>query len=729
MCSILDSSSNAGGAAGRRLPPVHALSMVAVAVLGLIFQASVAHAQSAYEVVSPPGVTSGFATGVSDDGSTAVVYLWPNSRSYLYSGGGLTDPGTLGGSYTYLYALSSNGAVAAGMSTAADGSSYAVRWTSASGLTNLGVLPGGHASAATLISADGSVLAGDSYAFTGNRAFRWTSASGMTDLGSLGGNESGVRALSGDGSAAAGWSQLASNDVRAFRWTQATGMQSLGTLGGNYSEAAAISRNGAVVAGSSVTSTGETHAFRWTAAGGMQDLGTLGGNQSYAYQISADGNAVAGNSVNATGEYHGFHWNVSTGMVDIGTLGGTYSIVNAMSSNGMVLVGQSSADDINASAFRWTQATGIQSIEAWLADSGVTVSSSFRPSTASGVSSDGSVVVGEAYDQATHENRPFIARGQGTSGGGAGLMDVIEYQQSLASSVVAVALPLRDADLVLHGAHGMPLQALLASGQSTVWAAGDVGAGDRSGQNLSQGAGEIGYSRGLSPDLQLKLAAGRTISNQGLHLAGNARHSGTYLLPELVWQMQPGLYASLSGYYNDGSLRVRRNYTNGGLTDSSTGEGDARTFALRARLDWLNLWKWNSVGLTPYASLTSSQTRVSAYTETGGSFPASWQARKEMENVARLGVDGVMTLPGDMKLMARAESAHRFEREAWGATGDVTGLFGFNLSTGGEPRNWLRLGLGVDLPLGPGRLSANLNATTRGGTPSYWIATSYRVNF
>lgn len=693
--------------------------------LGL--HASGASAQMAYDLVSPPGVTSGFATAISSNGTTALVYLAPPNRSFIYAGGALTDPGTLGGTYTYLYALSGTGAVASGVSSLAGGETHAVRWTAASGLLDLGMLPGHYSSAGQFISADGSVVAGESNSFAGTIGFRWTAGTGMVALGTLGGANSYVRAMSSDGSTIVGGSTTVTNDYRAYRWTQATGIQDIGTLGGNFADAAAVSANGSVVVGNSATVAGETHAFRWT-AGGMTDLGVLGGNQSYANFVSADGNAVAGNSSTASGGYNGFHWTAGTGMVDIGTLGGTYSLVNAISSNGKVLVGQSTPDDIRAQAFRWTQDAGIQSIEAWLADSGVTVSGSFLPTTALGVSADGSVVVGEAYDQAQGQNRPFIARGLGTSGG-SGLMDVLDYQQSLTRAADSLSLPLRDADLVLHGAHGMPLQALLPTGQSTVWVAGDAGASDRRDQDTSQGVAEIGYSRGLSPDLQFKIAVGRTLSHQGLHLTGSARHAGTYLVPEFIWQPAAGLYASFSGYYNDGSVRVRRSYLNAGLIDNSAGEAGARTLAVRARLDGLNLWKWADMGLTPYLSLTHSRVRVDAYTESGGAFPASWARRSDSENVLRAGVDGTMALGGDMKLTSRLEAAHRFERGARRATGDVTGLFPFDVSTGGESRSWLRVGVGIDLPLGPGRLSTNLNATTRGGSTDYWLATSYRMSF
>ena len=126
------------------------------------------------------------------------------------------------------------------------------------------------------------------------------------------------------------------------------------------------------------------------AQSGITDLGTLGGRSSAAYGVSADGSVVVGASStagNAAGQFfpavHAFRWTqASSTMTDLGTLGGTNSAASGVSADGSVVVG-GSADTVGNTAFRafrWTSGGG-------MVDLG-TLGGTF--SSASGVSADGS---------------------------------------------------------------------------------------------------------------------------------------------------------------------------------------------------------------------------------------------------------------------------------------------------------------------------------------------------
>jgi probable HAF family extracellular repeat protein len=91
----------------------------------------------------------------------------------------MQDLGTLGGRFSWAYAVSADGSVVVGwVRNAADNTRAFRWWRAAGGMVNLGTLPGGYDSWAYGVSADGSVVVG----MASGRAFRWTAAGGMEDL-------------------------------------------------------------------------------------------------------------------------------------------------------------------------------------------------------------------------------------------------------------------------------------------------------------------------------------------------------------------------------------------------------------------------------------------------------------------------------------------------------------------------------------------------------------------
>ena len=173
--------------------------------------------------------------------------------------------------------------------------------------------------------------------------------------------------------------------------------------GGSFSRSFAhgVSADGSVVVGESSSVNSPTEAFRWTQGTGMVGLGFLPGGGpsanlnagSNALGISADGSVVVGysNIPNVNGGYGGyeaFRWTQATGMVGLGDLpGGIFdSKATGVSADGSVVVGNGTG--FYGTAFRWTQATGMVGL-GYLPGGGY-----YAASYASGVSANGSVVVG-----------------------------------------------------------------------------------------------------------------------------------------------------------------------------------------------------------------------------------------------------------------------------------------------------------------------------------------------
>jgi len=135
-------------------------------------------------------------------------------------------------------------------------------------------------------------------------------------------------------------------------WMVVAWLTWLGTLGGNSSWAWGVSADGSVVVGEAENAAGLPRAFRWTASGGMEDLNityahllTNGSVLYSAKAISPDGRYVVGIGYNAaTKRIEAFlldtQWTgVEERLTWLGTLGGGGSLATGVSADGSVVVG------------------------------------------------------------------------------------------------------------------------------------------------------------------------------------------------------------------------------------------------------------------------------------------------------------------------------------------------------------------------------------------------------
>ena len=348
----------------------------------------------------------------------------------------------------------------------------------------LGLGPNGVQSRAWDASSDGSVVVGTFWVsdgfFTPPHAYRWTAGT-FQDLGTLNPNaqEAEAYSVSDDGSKVVGWARGLSGFQRPFLWTVAGGMQELSNIPGSDAKATDISRDGTIIVGSFyVDAEGSWHAFQWK-NGVVTDLGFLsGGRDSKAQSVCALGGAVVGSTVDSSGIQTAFRWRNGTiqnlggvsqnnlayaedcsdngnvvvgtstdnngnqlatrweqnGIRSLGTLGGNSSESHATSPDGAIVVGGAGLPFVNGtseySAFRWTSATGkIEQLSKVLQNLGVTTpfchqvpcpAGTWFIQFALGISSDGSVIVGDAIDPNGNSQAFRAVVPTGGSGGGGG---------------------------------------------------------------------------------------------------------------------------------------------------------------------------------------------------------------------------------------------------------------------------------------------------------------------
>jgi probable HAF family extracellular repeat protein len=138
-------------------------------------------------------------------------------------------------------------------------------------------------------------------------------------------------------------------------------------VGVGDSTALAVSADGRVVVGVRESTTTPQRGFFWTREQGVVELGTLpGDSSSFAVGASTDGSVIVGTSQGGSGTQTAVRWDrdPATGTYAIASLGvpggWMLSAATGVSGDGSVIVGTLTAPDYaGRSAFRWTVQTGI----------------------------------------------------------------------------------------------------------------------------------------------------------------------------------------------------------------------------------------------------------------------------------------------------------------------------------------------------------------------------------
>jgi uncharacterized membrane protein len=181
--------------------------------------------------------------------------------------------------------------------------------------------------------------------------------------------------------------------------------QGLGDLPGGvfHSQAYGISADGRVVVGQSSGFTGR-EACRWVLPGGPESLGpvTVGPVGAVADAASDDASVIVGSRQVAATVFEAWRYTDATGLVLLGDLPGGLmnSIATGVTSDGSVVIGQSFGP-LGIEAYRWTQATGMQPL-------GDLPGGPFA-SNALGISGDGAVIIGHGNSAAGVEGWRWTA--------------------------------------------------------------------------------------------------------------------------------------------------------------------------------------------------------------------------------------------------------------------------------------------------------------------------------
>ncbi|ODT82070.1 MAG: hypothetical protein ABS76_09585 [Pelagibacterium sp. SCN 64-44] len=658
---------------------------------------------------------------------------------------------------TDITGVSGDGRIFVGYAAQGAGDYAWARWADqAKALPNLG----GTENYARAINRAGNVIVGDGLnAANAQRAWRYSgdfSSGDFIELGTLAphiaNSTSRAAGVSDDGSRVVGHSGWQGH-IHGYVWVEgATGgaagnvqMYQLNELAGGDGRSAAkgISGDGRYVVGYSDADAAPTLAVRWNVSDldqiSIENLGSLTGMTGYsiAKAASYDGSIVIGDSTDIDGRNRAFRWKEGAtngvqdnlAMLDMGTLGGQHSWAHSVTRDGVWAVGISQNADDDDMAFRWSEETGMESVAAWLARHGVDVGAAVL-TVANGISDDGNVIVGQLYegDPQQVDHQGYIARVDAQHGGG--LMNVGEYQRSLFA-----AAGIADAGeflswLPVNGAHHRPL--ILApslSGDLCAWATGDFAHHGPSATGLA--LAEMGACADLAGGtMRIGAAVGASGSWQDLALGGSVRMAGQYILSEIDWRPDgTPLLLSLTGMLGGWQANIDRAYSNGAATAMSRGQANAIGGVVRLRADWLEAAVIGKTSLNPFASLAIGGLHVDGYSESGGPFPAVFDAQNLTHADIRLGVTAITELSAQTRLSATLEAAHRAGTGA-AAKGHVPGLFDFALGGGSQALTWARVGAEIDHALSSNvSLSASTHLASYGRDPTLTASVGLKGSF
>lgn len=312
-----------------------------------------------------------------------------------------------------------------------------------------------------------------------------------------------------------------------------------------------------------------------------------------------------------------------------------------------------------------------------------------------------------------------------------GVSDIMAWMSSVNNAQRTYKAGYNLAVVALEGAHHRPLMSYDDMGKErATWVTGDFANSSRR-RDVNVASGEVGTSWKAGSNGVFGVAAGYGSQREDLPLDGRNDVTGNYMFAEYDHKLSSGWIVSVLGMVGSWDAEILRGYLDAGLPDHSYGETGVTTRTARLRFDAPTLATVGGFGLSPFVSYSVTQTEVDAYTETGGAFPASYDAQKHQSEEGRLGLVASRDLTASTRLRLSAEAVHRFDGQGPALSGqDITGGVAFELDGSDPSPDCVRYGLDIDHKLTPTTmLSFSAFGSSTGEIPDVSGAISLRHAF
>lgn len=275
-------------------------------------------------------------------------------------------------------------------------------------------------------------------------------------------------------------------------------------------------------------------------------------------------------------------------------------------------------------------------------------------------------------------------------------------------------------NFVLFGSHHrILLDNGIEKGGIGVWATGDYARHDSSLTNAS--IGELGIFKDTG-NFRLGIGAGMNQAKQTLPVNGNGKLDSRYFVLEGDYRSSSlDWIVSTTLFLGSNKADISRGYLVGTTPEISAGKPKGTSRAVRIRGDWNNIFTTLGMNVSPYLSYTHAESRLDAYSETGGTLPLSFSQQTQSSNEVRAGATALSKLTEQTDLRFPLELAYR-KNDSATITGSTIGL-PFSFSTPSKNQSWVRMGIELDHRLSEQTVLNGAALFASQGGDSSWLAT------
>jgi uncharacterized protein with beta-barrel porin domain len=144
----------------------------------------------------------------------------------------------------------------------------------------------------------------------------------------------------------------------------------------------------------------------------------------------------------------------------------------------------------------------------------------------------------------------------------------------------------------------------------------------------------------------------------------------------------------------------------------------------------MNLFAIDEISFTPKVEYIITKSSMNGYTETGGGFPALFNAQAHTARESRIGFIADYKIDESIDIRGIGEWVHRLDKRGVSVSGEMIDMYTFSFQGAENRSDWLRVGAEVDHKIDKERMfSWSLMRASRGEDADLSGAVSFKMGF